>query len=197
LGRRERKREGTRQDILLAATHLFKEKGFEAASIDEIVGCADLAKGTFYYHFQSKDEVLGALRFQAIEAAVRAAETLLEGGQSPLEVIQSFLVNTATWSQENPELARAFYTRGPQFLPRRLAKDGKVAAVRTILSRIVAAGQAQGQLRSDLDADTISQLIIFLLFHAQATWVFEGEKDSVVQRVTHWYRAVLEGIAVK
>jgi AcrR family transcriptional regulator len=45
-----------------AAEALFLEKGFAFTSVDEIVRAADVAKGTFYLHFRTKDEVLLALR---------------------------------------------------------------------------------------------------------------------------------------
>jgi AcrR family transcriptional regulator len=50
-----------------AAEALFLEKGFASASVDEIVKAADVAKGTFYLHFKSKDEVLTALQTRFIE----------------------------------------------------------------------------------------------------------------------------------
>lgn len=82
LGRRERKKEETRQAILAAASELFKEKGYEATSVDEIVNRADIVKGTFYYHFESKEQVLVNLRFDAIARAMEQAEKALETGNA-------------------------------------------------------------------------------------------------------------------
>lgn len=45
-----------------AAQALFLEKGFAATSVDEIVKRADVAKGTFYLQFKTKDDVLLALQ---------------------------------------------------------------------------------------------------------------------------------------
>lgn len=50
-----------RYDIFSAAKSLFEEQGFEATSVDQIVQRAGVAKGTFYYYFTSKDEVLAAM----------------------------------------------------------------------------------------------------------------------------------------
>ncbi len=58
MGRREEKREATRHDILAAAGILFIKKGYDATSVDDIAEAANVAKGTLYYHFKSKDEVL-------------------------------------------------------------------------------------------------------------------------------------------
>ncbi len=45
-----------------AAERIFLDKGVAATSVDEIVAAADVAKGTFYIHFESKDELLMALQ---------------------------------------------------------------------------------------------------------------------------------------
>ena len=51
-----------REELMDAAEKLFLAKGIAATSIDEIVAAADVAKGTFYIHFPSKEHLLIALR---------------------------------------------------------------------------------------------------------------------------------------
>lgn len=51
-----------REELMDAAQALFLEKGFTATSVDEIVKQADVAKGTFYLQFKTKEDVLVALR---------------------------------------------------------------------------------------------------------------------------------------
>lgn len=50
-----------RAEILDVAGTLFENKGFSSTSVDEIVRTAGVAKGTFYYYFKSKEDVLDAL----------------------------------------------------------------------------------------------------------------------------------------
>ena len=47
--------------ILKAAIKIFAKEGFQDASVDEIVKIAEVAKGTFYYYFKSKDDLFLAL----------------------------------------------------------------------------------------------------------------------------------------
>lgn len=49
-------------ELMDAAQHLFITKGFEATTISDIVRDAQVAKGTFYHYFPSKNEMLSALR---------------------------------------------------------------------------------------------------------------------------------------
>jgi AcrR family transcriptional regulator len=47
----------TRERLVRAANCLFSEKGFDAVTIDEITQRTNLGKGTFYYHFKTKDQL--------------------------------------------------------------------------------------------------------------------------------------------
>lgn len=81
----------TREQIVEAADQLFYEQGFELTSFADIAKVVGISRGNFYYHFKSKDEILGAV------IARRLAETqaLLEAWEaretSPIERIRSFI----------------------------------------------------------------------------------------------------------
>jgi len=64
---RTKSAETRREELMDAAQVLFLEKGFDATSVDEIVKRADVAKGTFYFYFKTKDEVLQALRERFVD----------------------------------------------------------------------------------------------------------------------------------
>ena len=55
------KRERTRTAIVNAGTILLSERSREALTVDAVVEAAGVAKGTFYYHFQSIDELAAAV----------------------------------------------------------------------------------------------------------------------------------------
>jgi len=67
LTRRERKKEETKERIFNAAMKLFKARGFEETTIEEITEKADVAKGTFFNYFPRKEEVLRYLSEQWLE----------------------------------------------------------------------------------------------------------------------------------
>jgi AcrR family transcriptional regulator len=83
LGRRDRKRNATRDALVEAAITLFEEKGFAATTVDEIAERADVAQRTFFRHFATKEAVLfpdsseGAREFTAALASQPDGEPLL------------------------------------------------------------------------------------------------------------------------
>jgi AcrR family transcriptional regulator len=68
--------EARRAEILEVARNLFEARGFANVSVDEIVQQMGVAKGTFYYHFRSKTEVLATLARQMVEAMAEEARAL-------------------------------------------------------------------------------------------------------------------------
>lgn len=60
-GKRERTKVANRQAILTAARRVFAELGYDAASVRDIIRGTELASGTFYNYFRSKEEVFEAL----------------------------------------------------------------------------------------------------------------------------------------
>ena len=54
----------TRARLMDAAVSVFARVGFEAASVNEIAQAADVANGTFYLHFEDKDEIVSVVAFR-------------------------------------------------------------------------------------------------------------------------------------
>jgi TetR/AcrR family transcriptional regulator, cholesterol catabolism regulator len=56
-----------RQEILRAAARLFRERGYDATSMNDISAALKLSKGGLYHHFRSKDEILFHIMNHAME----------------------------------------------------------------------------------------------------------------------------------
>ncbi|NDU72861.1 TetR family transcriptional regulator [Actinomadura sp. DSM 109109] len=95
-GRRERKKQRTREALVDAAFALFAEKGFDATTVEEIADAVDVSSRTFFRYFASKEDV--ALTFQ--EEQTRAVLGLL-AERPPDEPIMTALRHTVV------EIARA------------------------------------------------------------------------------------------
>jgi AcrR family transcriptional regulator len=58
LGRRERKKQRTREALITAAMELFEAKGYEHTAVHEITDAVDVAERTFFRYFASKEDLV-------------------------------------------------------------------------------------------------------------------------------------------
>jgi AcrR family transcriptional regulator len=220
--RRERKRDARRQQILEAAGRLFKSKGYEATSVDDIAEEADIAKGTIYYHFDTKEEIVLALTINSVEDARSRILDSLAQGQTVIEALQTFFVEASRWTEENAELAKVIFAHGPPFMRRRHgfgrghheheahepahSEEGHPTPPPHMRKRrflrpeivpvdLIKTGQRRGEISSDFDPQWVADLFSFLFVHAQRHWVMRGGHESLQDEVLSNLDAVLYGIA--
>jgi AcrR family transcriptional regulator len=105
IGRRERKKEITRQALLQAAIKLFGDRGFQGTRVEDITDRVDLAKGAFYNYFDSKETLLAELILEGIELLERNYLAQLPD-DGPLSVHLTEVVR----------LYGAFYDEHPEYL---------------------------------------------------------------------------------
>ncbi|WP_369231300.1 TetR/AcrR family transcriptional regulator [Streptomyces sp. R21] len=70
--------EDRRAALIRGAGRVFREKGFAAATVAELAEAGEVAKGTFYLYFDSKDHLLGAMWEEYVDGFLRSTQELLE-----------------------------------------------------------------------------------------------------------------------
>ena len=88
LSRRERKKLETRQALLEAAAALFHEQGYDETTVEAITEQADVAKGTFFNYFPSKEDLLGELTVWGVERLRSALDVNQGAPASPVARIK-------------------------------------------------------------------------------------------------------------
>lgn len=76
--------EERRQEIIDTAKRLFITKGYEKTSINDILKSVGIAKGTFYYYFASKEDVLEAMVLEVVKQGAEKARTILQDESVPV-----------------------------------------------------------------------------------------------------------------
>ena len=67
-----------KQELLKIAYNMFLMKGYDNTSIDDIINEAKIAKGTYYYYFESKEETLEEVINMMINDEVTSAKEILK-----------------------------------------------------------------------------------------------------------------------
>ena len=111
----DRRKQRTRSALLKAARRLLAE-GRTNVSIQEITDAADVGFGSFYNHFESKDELFEAAVTQTLQAYVDLRDGVVAGYDDPAEIFTVSFRMTGRLQQHHPELVRVLLNTGPRIL---------------------------------------------------------------------------------
>jgi AcrR family transcriptional regulator len=103
-----RRRARTRQKLTEAASILIAEKGVAGLRIQEITERADVALGSFYNHFDSKEELVEAVVTDTIDVRARGIVARMASLRDPAEAVSYACRRVVRIAYEDPELARLF-----------------------------------------------------------------------------------------
>jgi len=84
--------EERKKEILDAAERLFAARGYGAATVNDILDAVKIAKGTFYYYFKSKEDVLDALIDRRISEGVEKAQEIIASPLPPAQKILAIMM---------------------------------------------------------------------------------------------------------
>ncbi|MBE0150269.1 TetR/AcrR family transcriptional regulator [Serratia fonticola] len=167
-----------RAEILQAASELFQEIGYESTSVDSIVRSAGIAKGTFYYYFKSKDEVLAALAQQLCAEMVARSQIIADDPQ--LGAIEKFCAIIAAQNQ-TAEAGQALVEDLHRPENRALHERSNIETVLAfgpILATVVEQGNQEGVFQVDDPLSTVQFILagsLFLFGHQMFSWTPEEQ----------------------
>jgi len=176
VGRRERKKEETKRKIFEAAVKLFTDKGFNAATVDEIAEAADVSKGTFFNYFPRKEAIAQYLFEEWAEVGEQlVAETTLPAEERILEL---FTMAAESFGGKR-ELARSVMQFALQQMcgprPEELATHRRHDQIFDDLWR---QGIASGEFRAEVDP-MLAHGVLGSVFVGAVTW-WAGRPDGSV-----------------
>lgn len=180
------------QGILEVAVAAFNQYGYDATSMGVLADRLGLSKSAIYHHFASKDEILeralddalsaleGVLN-EADTAGGRAADRVDQVLRGAVHVLVSKLANVTLLLRVrgNTEVER-------RALARRRAFDKAVTA-------LVEAAQAEGTLRSDIDASVVSRLL-FGMINSIVEWYRPGGREDADKLADDVIAVALDGL---
>jgi AcrR family transcriptional regulator len=160
--------EEKRRVILDAAVRVFARKGFHASRVGDIAEEAGVAHGLLYHYFSSKDEVLETIFHEHWTALLERVHAVEQSGE-PVEEQLRGIARAMFWGWlHEPDVVRVVIreiARSAEVQERVGELVKPVGAVRRIVER----GQAEGEFRSDIDAETAA-----VIFHGAIDEVITG-----------------------
>lgn len=153
--------EERRNEILDVAEVLFGTKGFEQTSTNDILEKVGIARGTLYYHFKSKEDILDAM-IERMNNQLLAMAAQIAGQQTiPVlerltRTIMALNVDTSLGSEVMEQVHK------PQnALMHQKMQEKLLSGINPIVTKLVEEGIRQGIFYTDFPAEAVEMCMIY------------------------------------
>ncbi len=187
--RKEQARQ-TRAAIIAQAQRLFRERGFDAVTIEDITEAAGVARGSFYTYFKNKSDIIVA-EFLEIDDYYRhyasylsryhtASEKLLAFTRAQMRYVRD------TTGNENLKVLYANQTIEPGSLK---IINNRDRFWYHLIRDTIAEGQSSGEIRTDITADRLADWFNRSMRGLFLDWcISSGEEFDLIEEGLHYCR---------
>ncbi|NLY20429.1 MAG: TetR/AcrR family transcriptional regulator [Tissierellia bacterium] len=179
-----------RKEIVLMSRKLFDEKGFQNTAIDDITNSLNIAKGTFYYYFKSKDDVLDAVVDSMIEKDVASIQEIADSKEikstEKLRLIRKILSDR--YREHYGFLEHSEIITNMEIRLRWLM--GSFESKTPLITAIMEEGVERGEFKTDHPKEMAELALVSVLFLLDPT-LFPTPKENYVKRLEN-FEEVLE-----
>ena len=158
------KQTGTRDHLIATGLKLLHARGFHACGVQDITAAAEVPKGTFYTHFDSKEQFGADVLGRYWEQRASRAQTILsDESRSPLERLKAYFASKAQVTGPFDKGCMIGNFSAEMAADSRLMRDrlGAVLAAWTqMLATCIREARAAGELKTGQDPETIAAFLI-------------------------------------
>ncbi|MFD2639955.1 TetR/AcrR family transcriptional regulator [Piscibacillus salipiscarius] len=151
-----------KEKIMETSIRLFGKKGFTETSVQDIVNEIGVTKGTFYYYFTSKEEVLAMIHYEFISNILNKQEEVLSNSSLDFKEKLDQIVKVLTYEiKNNGQSARIFFREMRHISQDQLERiSPKRHKFRKNLEQLVKEGIEKGQFKDHVRPDILSFAIL-------------------------------------
>ena len=148
-----------REGILEAAACIFSEKGYHATSMQDIADAVNLQKASIYYHYSSKQEILGDILDHALDLINNQLELVLSQSLSPDEKLRQAMVTYFKTIAENQNLSAVLLLEMKSLEPELKANQAsRRQKFESLWRELIIEGKQQG-IFNDIDSSLTGKAI--------------------------------------
>lgn len=191
----ETKGRRTKQQLYRCAMELFREKGYDCVSVDEIVRKAGTAKGTFYIYFNSKADIITEMLRQYDDYYDEVAAQL-DSGWSVEHRLRYMIQAACRFTQEviGLDLIRALYTQEISGGGQGADDLNEERTLFRILIQLLEEGQRTGECRSTMEAQELAVLILRGIRATFFEWCCRGGSLDLIQETMGFWSVFSQGL---
>jgi TetR/AcrR family fatty acid metabolism transcriptional regulator len=189
---------GKRESILRAATRVFARNGYFNSKVADIARAAEVADGTVYLYFKSKEEILHSIFDQNMAEAISSGRVLIEKLQDPGEKLRRIAMLHLERLGADPDLAVVFQVelRGSTKFMQEFSAAG-FAEYLGLLRQTFEEGQRSGVFRKDLNAKIVSKVLFGALDEMATNWIISKRNYKLAPMADVVMDVFLNGVSAQ
>lgn len=153
--------EERRNEILDAAEKLFGEKGFDGTSTNDILNEVGIARGTLYYHFSSKEDILDAMIERITDRLAANAEAIVKKKEIPvLERLTMTIMSLNINNGLGQEIMKQIHKPQNALMHLKM-QERLLTAVNPIVSGLIEEGISDGICSTDYPAEVTEMALLY------------------------------------
>lgn len=168
--RRERKKKETRLRIFDTSIRLFKEHGFDATTIDMISEEADVARGTIFLHFTSKEAILANWNYERLQEIEERREEWDFGDSAKQKVLRIYTIMNEV-NLQNYDFIKVLIESSMKH--RKVLESDKSVyfELRGLFGDLLEDAQEKGRLKSKFNPLVAANMLENIYYNALYDWV--------------------------
>lgn len=153
-----KKGEKRKKELLKIAYDMFLTQGYENTSVDEIIEKAQIAKGTYYYYFKSKEQMLEEVIDMMIDSESEMARQIIGMDISSPQKIVGIIASIKPTEAEQPIKDTLFQPEN--VLMHHKVRQKLINVLTPLLSEVIKEGVEEGIFECDNISERVKMLLI-------------------------------------
>lgn len=153
--------EERKNEILDVAEQLFVEKGFDNTSTNDIINEVGIARGTLYYHFKSKEEILDAMVERIRRDKIAQAAAIVANRELPLlERLSGAVMALNIEGDVGVEVLEQIHMPENALLHQKM-QERVISGVVPVIASLIEEGKANGIFDTKYPSDAVEMIITY------------------------------------
>lgn len=190
--------QGKREALINAAADEFLEKGYEATAVSDIAARVGADRASFYYYFDSKEQLFEEIAGEVTETNLEAAEQILVAEQPPRDRLAAMIKLLITSYVENYPHLTVYMSEEMHKIrikdnPWAVGMRRQMRRIESIANEILAEGIEDGSFRGDVPPE-IAARGLFGMVNWTHRWL-RPDSGYGADQIADWFTAIfLDGI---
>ncbi len=199
------KDKNVKERILEKSIKAFLSKGFRGTTTTEITTAAGVAKGTLYWHFKSKDEILDAILEKFLKEFIGGIDNVIANCSGNfIHKFKTFFKFGSEFSRDNFELMLVYQTLLGEIVGSNSEAEMKMRAIQDrydhLVQTLLDEGKKEGVIKEDVDTYIQARIMTAALIGSYLQWYLNASSyDSEYNRryAIAFRKTLLKGVGVE